>query len=634
MAEAQQWREQFKAKVVTAEEAVKKIPAGHRILIGSGAAEPVSLVKAMVEKGRHLADNEVVHLLTLGPAPYVERKEQHRFRHTAFFIGSNVRDAVAEGRADFMPVFLSEIPELIRSRRVRIDVALIQVSPPNHHGYVSLGVSVDIVRSAVEAADLVIAEVNPHMPWTHGDSFVDARRIDWLVPVDTPLLERLPESPNAVLNEIGQHIARLVPHGATLQLGFGWVADAVFPHLGNHVDLGVHTEMLTDGVMALADAGVISGRRKSLLPGKHVSSFIMGTRKLYEWVDGHPAVEMRPTEFINDPFTIARNDRMVAINGALAVDLTDQVASDTVGGYFHSGIGGTVDFMRGAARSRGGRPIMALPSTSPNGLVSRIQPTFEEGSGVVVSRGDVRYVVTEYGVADLWGKNIRERAMALIGIAHPDFRSELMGTAKARRYILPDQVVPRATYPWSQEKRDKLPDGTEVIVRPARLTDERALQDMFYKLSDESVYRRFMAFKKVHSHKDMQNLVDQDFEANMALVILEAQTEEPLGVVRYDVDPATGLGDLAFVVRDGWQGRGIGTIQMRHIIEAGRARGLPGFQLDILSQNRGMLALINASGLQLRSHLEDGVYHFEALFAEGKARSDFPHPGASLTQPR
>jgi GNAT superfamily N-acetyltransferase len=359
----------------------------------------------------------------------------------------------------------------------------------------------------------------------------------------------------------------------------------------------------------------------------------MGTRKLYEWVDGHPAVEMRPTEFINDPFIIARNDRMVAINGALAVDLTGQVASDTVGGYFHSGIGGTVDFMRGAARSRGGRPIMALPSTSPNGLVSRIQPTFEEGSGVVVSRGDVRYVVTEYGVADLWGKNIRERAMALVGIAHPDFRSELMATAKARRYILPDQVVPRATYPWSQEKRDKLPDGTEVVVRPARLTDERALQDMFYKLSDESVYRRFMAFKKVHSHKDMQNLVDQDFEANMALIVLEAASDEPLGVVRYDVDPASGLGDLAFVVNDKWQHRGVGTVQMRHIIEAGRARGLPGFQLDILSQNRGMLALINSSGLSLRSHLEDGVYHFEALFKERGPRSAYPHPGGSLTQP-
>ena len=431
------WKETWSSKLVSAEEAIRHIPPRKRILIGSGAAEPVHLVEAMVAAGDHLEANEVVHLLTLGPAPYVAPGLEHRFRHTAFFIGPNVRSAVQEGRADFMPVFLSEIPELIRSGRVRIDVALIRVSPPDRHGYVSLGVSVDVVRAAVDTADLVLAEVNPQMPRTHGDSFLHVSKIAKLVAVDDPIPELHSEPLDQCTLDIGRNVASLVKDGSTLQLGIGRIPDAVLQSLRDRHDLGVHTEMMSDGVMDLVLAGVITGRKKSLLPGKLVTSFIMGSRRLYDWCDDNPLVEMRPSSFTNDPGVIARNENMVACNSAIAVDLTGQVAADTLGGRFFSGIGGQVDFIRGASRSRGGSPIIALPSTAKGGSVSRIQAAFEEGAGVVTSRGDVHYVVTEWGVADLWGKSIRERAFALIGIAHPDVRSELLAAAKKRCFVFP-----------------------------------------------------------------------------------------------------------------------------------------------------------------------------------------------------
>ncbi|XXF81424.1 GNAT family N-acetyltransferase [Myxococcaceae bacterium GXIMD 01537] len=622
MHEQRDWRTRYADKVVTAEEAIRGILPGRRILIGSGAAEPVTLVRAMVEKGTHLADNEVVHLLTLGPAPYVEPDQAGRFRHTAFFIGANVRQAVQEGRADFMPVFLSEVPELIRSRRVRIDVALLQVSPPDTHGYVSLGVSVDVVRSAVDAATLIIAEVNPHMPRTHGDSFVDVRRIHHLVPVDGPLLEAHSEPPDAVSRQIGAHIARLIPDGATLQTGIGKIPDSVLAQLGGHHELGIHTEMLSDGVMRLVEAGVITGRRKTLLPGKLVTSFIMGSRALYAWAHENPAIEMRPSDFTNDPLTVARNENMIAINGALAVDLTGQVAADTLGGSFFSGIGGQVDFMRGARRSRGGKPIIALPSTAKGGTVSRIQVALEPGAGVVTSRGDVHYVVTEYGVADLWGKNVRERALALIDIAHPDFRGELMAAAKGRKWVLPDQVVPRARYPWAEARLERTLSEDALLIRPARITDERPLQELMYRLSDESCYRRFMGLKKAHPHEEMQQLVNLDYEHNMALVACPPGTDEVVGVVRYDVDPATRLADVAFVVRDDWQGRGVGTALMRRIHEAAVARGIPGFQADVLVTNKAMLDVFQESGLPIRTRLEGGVYHLELHFPQGARTGD------------
>ena len=609
------WQARFADKVTTIERAIRAIPRGRRILIGSGAAEPVTLVEGLIKHGQHLADNEIVHLLTLGPAPYVAPGLEGRFRHTAFFIGPNVRGAVHDGRADFMPVFLSDIPELFRTRRVRIDVALIQVSPPDLHGYVSLGVAVDVIQAAVAAADVVIAEVNPNMPRTHGDSFIHASRITHMVHVETPLLALTPEPLDDVDRAIGEHVAHLVPNGATLQTGIGKIPDAVLAALSNKRDLGVHSEMFSDGVMRLVEAGVINGRRKTLLPGKLVTSFVMGSKALYEWVDENPAVEMRPSSFTNDPFTIARNDRMIAINSALAVDLTGQVAADTVRGRFFSGIGGQVDFIRGAARSRGGKPIIAMPSTAKDGKISRITPAFEAGTGVVTSRGDVHYVVTEYGAADLWGKNVRQRALALIEIAHPDFRAELLSGAKERRYIFQDQIAPRQPHPWEEEREAQLPAGEHMLVRPVRMTDEELLQDLFYRLSNDSTYKRFMGYKKSHPHQEMAELVNLDAEDSVGVVVCsDDEGRQIVGMARYDVDPATNLADIAFVVQDEWQGRGVGTVLMKSMAEIGRARGLDGFTADVLASNKSMMMVFHRSGLQVNADLEGGAYHLVARF--------------------
>lgn len=604
----QPWQLKYKNKVTTLADAVGKIPPGRRILIGSGAAEPTGLVSALVEHGEHLADNEVVHLLTLGPAPYVQPEFASRFRHVAFFIGPNVRSAVQDGRADFMPVFLSEIPALIRSKRVPIDVALIQVSPPDARGYVSLGVSVDIVRAAVASASLVIAEVNPRMPRTHGDSFLSVDDIAWLVPVDRDVLELPLPAPSPVASAIGRHVAKLVPNGATLQTGIGQIPSAVLAALIHHHDLGVHTEMLSDAIIDLVERGVINGKRKTLLPGKIVTSFVMGTRKLYDWVDQNPVLELRPSEFTNDPLIVARNERMIAINSALAVDLTGQVAADTVGGKFFSGIGGQVDFIRGAARSLGGKPVIALPSTARDGQVSRIQGAFEAGAGVVTSRGDVHYVVTEYGIADLWGKSVRERALALIDIAHPDHRAELLAQAKYKKYVFQDQREPKL-FSRAQSETVVLRDGTTITVRPLRVTDERRLQDLFYRLSDDSSYQRFLSHKRCHPHAEVAKIADFDDNENAALVATSAEgPDEVLAIARYDREPGTDFAEVALVVRDDWQGRGLGTALFDRLAKIARKQGLIGFTAQVLAVNGRMLALFRSCGLRITDTLEAGVH--------------------------
>ncbi|MET0794574.1 MAG: GNAT family N-acetyltransferase [Polyangiaceae bacterium] len=608
------WQERYRGKVVSAREAIRAIAPGRRLLIGSGAAEPTTLVAALVDHGDHLADNEIVHLLTLGPAPYVRAEFSARFRHVAFFIGPNVRAAVHEGRADFMPVFLSELPRLIQSRRVPIDVALIQVSPPDSRGYVSLGVSVDIVRAACASASLVIAEVNPRMPRTHGDSFLSVDDIGLLVPVDHPVLELHAVEPSTVAVAIARHVAGLIPNGATLQTGIGQIPSAVLAALTRHQDLGVHTEMLSDAVIDLVERGVINGKRKTLLPGKIVTSFVMGSERLYDWVHDNPVLELRPSDFTNDPLVIARNDRMIAINSALAVDLTGQVAADTLGGQFFSGIGGQVDFIRGAARSAGGKPVIALPSTARDGQVSRIQATFEAGAGVVTSRGDVHYVVTEYGVADLWGKSVRERALALIDIAHPDHRSELLSQAKAKKYVFLDQREPRV-FTRAISETVTLPGGELVHIRPLRVTDERVLQDLFYRLSDDSTYQRFFAPKHCHPREEIAKFVDFCDTENAALVATRNQdVEELLAVARYDVEPGTHFAEVALVVRDEWQGHGLGTALLARLVGLGRQQGLSGFTAHVLAANGRMLSVFRRSGLTLKDSFSDGVHHLTMTF--------------------
>lgn len=431
------WADLYRSKVTAPEQAVRLVRPGDRVYIHPGAAEPETLVRALIDRAPALRDVEIIHLLTLGDAGYVRPGMEGHFRHTAMFVGANVREAVNTGRADYMPIFLSEVPALFTGGRLPIDVCLIQVSPPDEHGFCSFGVGVDATKAAASQARAIVAEVNPEMPRTLGDSFIHVRKVHAVVESSHPILE-LPRRPVSDLHAgIARHVATLVEDGATLQLGIGGIPDAVLAELADRRDLGLHTEMFSDGVVDLIESGVINNERKSIHRGKSVASFMMGTRRLYRFVDNNPIIELHPTEYTNDPFVIASNDRMVAINSAIQVDLTGQVCSDSMGTGIYSGFGGQVDFIRGAARSRGGRPIIALPSTAREGAVSRIVPVLDPGSGVVTTRADVHYVVTEHGVARLHGATLRQRAEALIAIAHPDFREMLTEFAVAHHYLDP-----------------------------------------------------------------------------------------------------------------------------------------------------------------------------------------------------
>ncbi len=611
------WKERYADRLETAAQAIRNIEPGRRIFIGSGASVPSSLVDALVTDGQHLHDNPVVHLLTLGPAPYVAEGLESRFRHTAFFIGPNTRDAVQEGRADFMPVFLSEIPRLIASRRVRVDVALIQLSPPDRHGYMSMGVSVDCVRSAFEYADLVIAEINPHMPRTLGDSVVHIDRIHHLVAVDRPLPELDAVELDQVALGIGRNVASLIPDGATLQLGIGKIPDAVLASIDDRHDLGVHTEMFSDGVVRLVEAGIINGRRKTLLPGKLVTSFVMGTQKLYDWVHDNPSVEMRPSQFTNDPVVIARNERMIAINSALNVDLTGQVAADTLMGRFFSGIGGQVDFIRGAARAHNGKPIIALPSTAKGGTLSRIRPVLEEGAGMVTSRGDVHYVVTEYGVAHLWGRSIRERAMALIEVAHPDFRAELLAAAKGRRYVFADQDLPTAGRQREQPRALALEDGSRVWLRAIRPHEAESLRSLVEQLRDPTLRLAFLGRNGEPDEGAPTPLAELDGSQGDAIVALDEDGEGPdafVGLARYDVDPATRMADILVMVHQNWRGRQLGKMLVRRLYDLAKARGLSGLRASLSAGNKPMLALLYDSGLPFTGKLRGGAWRLKVRF--------------------
>jgi 4-hydroxybutyrate CoA-transferase len=429
------WEAIYRRKITDVDSALTCIESGNRVYLGGGAGVPVTLIQGLTRRAAAVRDVEITHVLTFAEAPYVDPEFTDAFRHNALFIGQPVRRAVQEGRADFTPVFLSEIPALFRNGTLPIDVALISLSPPDVHGFCSFGVEVGTTKPAAESARVIVAEINRKMPRTLGDSFIHVSRLQHIVEADYPL----PAAPQGGGTEthlrIGQNIAEMIPHGATLQMGIGSIPDAVLAQLSHHQDLGVHTELFSDGVIDLVEAGVITCARKTFHPGKIVAGFLFGSQRLYEFVHNNPIVELHPTHYVNDPFNIAQNEMMVAINSAIEVDLTGQVCADSLGPRLYSGAGGQVDFIRGAARSKGGLPIVAFLSTAKNDAISRIVPTLTPGAGVVTTRNDVHYVVTEYGVASLHGQTVRQRARALIDIAHPEFRAELTRTARELGYL-------------------------------------------------------------------------------------------------------------------------------------------------------------------------------------------------------
>ena len=427
------WVERFGQKLRSASDAVALVKSGQRVFVQGSCATPHILLNALADRAGQLHDVRAVHLHTEGPSPFLRPGVEGSFRHEALFVGSNVRQAVNEGLADYIPIFLSEVPMLFCSGRLPIDVALINVSPPDAHGFCSLGVSVDVTMAALSCARTVIAQVNASMPRTHGAGFIHVDHIDAIVEVDAPLPVVELAMPSETERQIGKHVAGLIEDGATLQLGIGSIPNAVLAQLGGHRDLGLHTEMFSDGVIDLVERGVINGERNPLHPGKLVTSFLMGTRRLYDFVHDNPQIVMRPADYTNDTSVIRRNYKMVAINSAIEIDLTGQVCAASIGDRVYSGFGGQTDFIRGAALAEGGKAIIALPSTAMGGASSRIVPRLREGAMVTLTQAHVHYVVTEYGVAYLYGKNLRERAEALISIAHPDFREELRGFARERK---------------------------------------------------------------------------------------------------------------------------------------------------------------------------------------------------------
>ena len=610
----------YPEKVANEETIFSKIRAGDRIFIATGCAEPQQLVKmlaAYVESHpKAFFDAEILHVWTLGVAPYSDEKLKNNFRQNSFFISHLTREAVNEGAADYTPIFLSEVPELFRRRQVQVDVALVQVSPPDEHGYCSLGVSIDITRAAVENAKLVIAQVNAQMPRVHGDTFIHSSKIDYLVPYNEPLLEyKQPRLDPVTIEKIGHYAARIIEDGDTIQVGYGSVPNGILAYLGEKKQLGVHTEMLGDGLVELMEKGVIDNSLKKRNRGKLVASFCMGTKKTYDFLDDNPAVLFKEIDYTNSPLVIAGHERMTAINSALEIDLSGQASAESLGSTFYSGIGGQANFMRGAVLAREGKNILALQSTTRNDQNSRIVPALKEGAGVTLTRGDLYYVVTEYGIAYLHGKNIRERAMSLIAIAHPKFRPWLIEEARKRNLIYPDQAFlpgERGEYPEHLETYRTTRQGVQLLLRPVKISDEPLIKDFYYSLSDKSIYRRFLSMRRHLPHAELQkHFVIIDYTREMAILAVRSIQGKDLvaGLAQYCSGEDSLTAEISIVVRDDSQNKGIGFELLTYLVGVAKNQGLHTLTADILPDNLPVFRLIEKLGLKYERKWDSGLIH-------------------------
>jgi acyl-CoA hydrolase/ribosomal protein S18 acetylase RimI-like enzyme len=620
-------RTEFPQKFAAEEVIFSHVHRGDRIFISSACGEPQYLVSALVRYAesypKAFFDTEVIHIWTLGLAPYTEEKYKYNFRHNSFFIGDSTREAVNKGMADYTPVFLSEVPHLFRTKQIPIDAALIQTSLPDKHGYMSLGVSVDIVKAAVEQASLIIAQVNSFMPRTHGDSFIHVSKVDFLVPHDEPILEYhyAEDIHPEVTQEIGNYISRLVQDGDTIQVGYGTIPDAVLINLAGKKHLGAHTELIGDGLVELMKMGVIDNSRKTIDKNKTVTAFCMGSRGTYDYVDDNTSIEFRAVDYTNSIHTIAQLDSFTAINSALEIDLTGQSTAESLGKVFYSGMGGQANFMRGAVLAKRGKAILALPSTTSNGNISRIVPFLKEGAGVTLNRGDVHYVVTEYGIAYLHGKNIRERAMELISIAHPKFRKDLIQQAKELNLIYKDQAFIAGKvgeYPKELETYRTTRTGLEISLRPVKISDEPLLKDLFYSLSDNSMYRRFMSHRQDMPHERLQEFVIIDYAREVSIVATIPQDEREIivGLGQYLLLPDTHVAEIAFVVGDEYQNKGIGSELLSYLTLLAKKQGLLGFTAEVLVENLPMLHLFEKMGFIIDKKIERESYELKMAFSE------------------
>lgn len=611
-------------KVVTAKEAMSKIRQGSRVFIGTACGEPQQLIRAMAND-QGLQDIQVYQMLSHTLADFVDDPSfSRRFALKLFFISAPMRQAAFDGKIDYLPMYLSQIPRLFSRQQIGLDVALVQVSPPDRFGYCSLGVSVDITLSGIENAKMVIAQVNPRMPRTWGDSFVHVDDIDYIVMHEEPLVESLPTSKNEeVAMRIGFYVNQLVEDGATLQIGFGHLPYAILKYLDNKKDLGIHTQLITDGLLPLFEKGVITNRKKSLLPGRVVASLCMGSEKIYQFVNNNPAFYFRSSEFVNDPTVIARNDNLVSISSALEVDLTGQVSSDSMGYLFYSGIGDQVDFIRGSAMSKGGFSIIALPSTAQNDTVSRIVPHLSEGAGVATTRGDVNFIVTEYGIASLHGKSIYQRVMELAQVAHPDFRADLIDVARKRHYIFKDQMPPAQEdllFLENYKTTLNLKNGKTIEFRPLLPSDEFMYRNFFYSLKEETIYMRFFYKMKIFSHEVAQRQwASVDYRKNMSVIgMMQAKGRKEIMAIGSYAEESVDCAEVAFVVREDFQGNGIGAFLLEFLESIAKENNYTSFSATVLRENASMLRVFkkrypnaktsfNGGDLSIMMHFDDAV---------------------------
>ncbi len=623
-------KQAYPEKFVSEESIFSRIHPGDRIFISTGCAEPRYLLQAFTRYVEsHPKAFPDVEVLSLGVAPYTEQKFKQNFRYSAFFVGPNMRDAINKGTADYSPVFLSAVPDFFYRRVIPIDVALIQTSPPDRHGYLNLGVSVDIVKAAIENSSLVIAQINTFMPRVHGDGFIHINDINYILPYDEPILEFHGEADTEIAQRIGRYVSRLIQDGDTIQVGYGSIPNAILSHLDGKRHLGVHTELLSDGIVELIKKEVIDNTRKSINRGKTIASFCMGKKETYEFINDNPAIEFKTIDYTNNPLVIAQHHNMVAINSALQIDLTGQATAESIGKLFYSGIGGQADFMRGALLSPKGKTILALPSTAQNETTSRIVPFLSEGAGVTLNRGDVHYVVTEYGIAYLHGKNIRERAMELISIAHPRFQPWLVKEAKKVGLIFTDQAfIPgkEGMYPEHLETYRTTKKGLNVFLRPVRISDEPLLKDLFYSLSEDSRYHRFLSARREMDHDFLQKFVVIDYTKQTAIlaVIRHEEKEEVIGVGRYAMLEDMHTADIAFLVRDAYQNKGVGTELFSYLTYIAKKQGILGFVALVLLENQTMLHLIRKMGFDIEEKLDDGTYELKMMFRKDSHSGRFP----------
>lgn len=608
----------WRSRTVTPGEALASVRSGDHVFVGTACATPRILLRALEDIQTPVTGVQLIHFLTDGAIPVYKGGAATRFQHKAFFIGSDTRKFVGTGKVDYIPVSISQVYRLIETGRLPIDVALIQVSPPDDAGLCSLGVSAALAPAAVRKAGTVIAEVNPNMPRTMGETTIPVDDIDALVEVDTPIIEYLHEPADEVGEQIARYVARIIDDGATLQIGLGRIPSEMLKYLTNRRDLGIHSDVVTEPLVDLVEKGVVTGARKTLHPNKVVASYCMGTRRLYGLIDGNPAFSFFPIDYTCDPKVIAANYRMVSVTQAFAVDLTGQVCADQYRGEFYSGVSSQPDFLRGTAAAEGGKGIICLASTTDDGQESRIRPVLEEGEGVTIARSDVHFIITEYGIAYLFGRSVNERALALIEISHPKYREKLLDEAKRLGYVRNEQTLKsRKAYPADEERQVTLEDGRTILLRPTRSTDVESLQELFYSLSPRDIYTRFFTNLNSFSTKQAQHLCSVSYEEEMAFLAVTGdwENEEVVGSCCYYVDPSTNLADVAYMIHPNWQGLGVASALQQRLMEYAKAHGLRGFTADVLCENDKMLRVFEKSGCQITKKAASGAYEIVMLFS-------------------